>query len=270
MSASATEGVGENFDRGADVYDEVVAFNLAGARHLIAALPDGEYRDLLDVGCGTGFASFAFADRFGPQRMTGVDASSQMLAVLREKLVHRPDITATLHAADVAAMPVPAESFDAVISSMAFHWFPRKQRAVQAMADALKPGGVLAILTSGAGGEGEFRRILARLEPGVPTWVGAFETVQRDIPDMERYFAAAGLEPVDIWAERRIRRMTPAAYLERMRVVAGHIAPDGGDDRRQELEREVSEAVAAACDAEGRFAYTFVKLFALARKPLTR
>ncbi|MFP5450848.1 MAG: class I SAM-dependent methyltransferase [Thermoleophilia bacterium] len=267
MTDTATDGVGEGFSKTAADYDDAVRFNIAGAQRLIASIPAGEYRDVLDVGCGTGFSAVAMADRFGPLRLTGVDASEGMLEQFEAKLAGRPDIEATLHAADVLDMPVPDGAFDAVICSMAFHWFPFKGRAMAAMARALKPGGVIAILCSGSGGEGEFQHLLARLEPGVPGWVGAFDTLQRDIPDMEGYLAHAGLEPLDVWMERRIRRADPVAYMERMRVVAGHITAGAGEEEREDLERRVEEALAAAVDADGRFEYTFTKLFTIARRP---
>jgi ubiquinone/menaquinone biosynthesis C-methylase UbiE len=267
MTDTATEGVGEGFSQTAADYDEAVRHNISGARRLIASIPAGTYRDVLDVGCGTGFSAFTMADRFGPLRLTGVDASEGMLAQFRAKLADRPDIEATLHAADVLDMPVPEGAFDAVICSMAFHWFPFKGRAMAAMARTLKPGGVIAILCSGSGGEGEFRHLLSRLEPGVPGWVGAFESVQRDIPDMEGYLRDAGLVAEDVWMERRIRRADPAAYMERMRVVAGHITAGAGDEAREELERRVEDALAGAVDADGRFQYTFTKLFTIARRP---
>lgn len=267
MTDPGTENVGEGFSQTAVDYDEAVRHNIAGAQRLIAAIPDGEYRDVLDVGCGTGFSAEAMADRFGPLRLTGVDAAEGMLDLFRAKLAGRPDIEATLHAADVMSMPVPDGAFDAVICSMAFHWFPFKGAAMREMARTLRPGGVLAILCSGTGGEVEFQRLLSRLEPGVPTWVGAFESLQRDIPDMEGYLDGAGLEPVDIWMERRIRRTDPFAYMERMRVVAGHITAGGTDEDRESLERRVDEALQGAVDEQGRFRYTFAKLFTIARKP---
>jgi ubiquinone/menaquinone biosynthesis C-methylase UbiE len=267
MTDAATRDVGEGFSKTAGDYDDAVRFNIQGAQRLVASIPGGRYREVLDVGCGTGWAAEALADRFGPIRLTGIDASEGMLEQFRAKLAGRDDIEATLHAADVMAMPVADAAFDAVICSMAFHWFPFKGAAMAEMARTLRPGGVIAILCSGSGGEREFQHLLSRLEPGVPTWVGAFESLQRDIPDMEVYLAQAGLEPVDLWMERRIRRADPAAYMERMRVVAGHITADAAAGEREDLERRVEEALMAAAGADGRFEYTFTKLFAIARKP---
>lgn len=266
MSDTATTDVGDGFTRTAADYDDAVRFNIAGAARLVASIPDGRYGDVLDVGCGTGFSALATADRFGPLRLTGVDASQGMLDQFEAKLADRSDIDAALHCADVLDMPVPDAAFDLVVCSMTFHWFPMKAASMAAMARALRPGGVIAVLCSGTGGEGEFRHLLSRLEPGVPAWVGAFDAVQRDIPDMEDYLSHAGLEPVDVWMERRVRRVDPAAYMERMRVVAGHIAAGAAEDR-EVLERRVTEALEGACEPDGRFRYTFTKLFTVARRP---
>jgi hypothetical protein len=76
----------------------------------------------------------------------------------------------------------------------------------------------------------------------------------------------AGLELVGIWMETRVRHTTVEAYMERMRVVAGHMIGD-------QTEAEVADYV-AKIEAELRrrsgprgWRYEFAKLFAIARKP---
>jgi ubiquinone/menaquinone biosynthesis C-methylase UbiE len=266
MTDATTDEVARGFSETAGDYDEAVRFNIMGARRLVGSLPDRRYERVLDVGCGTGFASAEMVGRFAPTHITGVDPAGGMLEGFRAKLGGFAGTEIELHEADVESMPVPEAGYDAVISSMAFHWFPRKAEATRAMARALRPGGDLAVLCSGRGGEHAFRLILSRLEPPLPHWVGAFDTVQRDIPEMELYLQAAGLDPLDIWMERRIRRTSVEAYLERMRVVAGHLSADLPAARRAELERQVAEAVLAASGPRG-FEYEFCKLFALARRP---
>src|SRR5262245_11756866 len=80
------EDVGRSFDRSAEQYDELLARNRMGAERLVAAIPPGEYARILDVGCGTGFATEAMVARFGPLAVTGVDPSEGMLEVFRDKL----------------------------------------------------------------------------------------------------------------------------------------------------------------------------------------
>jgi len=68
---------------------------------------EGEGR-LLDVGCGTGFFASEMAER--GWNVTGVDTSEDMLRFARERCL---DVLRV----DGAALPFPADSFDAVIST---------------------------------------------------------------------------------------------------------------------------------------------------------
>jgi ubiquinone/menaquinone biosynthesis C-methylase UbiE len=265
----ASHGVTQNFTSTAKDYDTVVLHNIHGAERLVASLPPDEYRRVLDVGCGTGWATLAMVRRFPTvTHVTGVDPAEGMLEVFREKAAAIPGVELDLRAEDVMAMSVDPESYDAVISTMAMHWFADKPGAAKAMAAALAPGGVIGVLCSGAGGEVEFRHVLRSLDPpGPPQWDAAFDFVQRDVDDMERYLLGAGLEPIDIWMERRLRHATPEAYLDRMRVVASHVtAGTVSEEEAAALLERVRAALHAASGPRG-FAYTFTKLFAVARKP---
>lgn len=265
----ASQGVADNFTSTAKDYDAVVRHNIDGARRLVMSLPDGDYRRVLDVGCGTGWSALAMLDRFpSVERLTGVDPAEGMLAVFAEKVPSLTGVQVDLRAEEVTAMSVDAEGYDAVISSMAMHWFPDKAASAVAMARALCAGGVIGILQSGAGGENEFREVLRALDPPAPPeWDAAFDFVQRDVDEMERYLVDAGLDPIDIWMESRIRRTSPEAYLERMRVVASHITAGSLDeDGVAELMERVGAGTHAVSGPRG-FEYTFTKLFAVARKP---
>lgn len=266
MPDGATNPVSAGFSLNATDYDKAVRYNIEGAKRLVEALPGPAYGNVLDVGCGTGFATMAFVNRFGTTHITGVDAAEGMLEQFRAKLAGHPELDVTLHAADVLAMPVPQDHFDAVICSMAFHWFPRKAAAAVAMAGALRPGGDLAILCSGRGAEHEFRRILTEIDPPVPQWIGSFDLVQRDIDEMEVYLEDAGLEILDIWMERRIRRVPVEEYLTRMRVVASHLNAAYTAEQLADLDAKITAATVRAAGPRG-FEYTFTKLFAVARKP---
>jgi ubiquinone/menaquinone biosynthesis C-methylase UbiE len=265
----ASTGVADNFTNTAKDYDAVVRHNVQGANRLVTSLPDEDYRRVLDVGCGTGWSALAMLERFpGITHLTGVDPAQGMLDVFGAKLGELKGVQIDLRAEDVMAMSVEAGGYDAVISSMAMHWFPDKAGAAVAMGRAVAPGGVLGILCSGTGGEHEFRQVLRDLDPpGPPEWDAAFDFVQRDVSDMETYLVDAGLEPIDIWMERRRRYSTPEAYLERMRVVASHItAGNMTEDEVAELLVRVQAGINAVSGPRG-FEYTFTKLYAIARKP---
>jgi SAM-dependent methyltransferase len=263
--SAATTAAAASFELSAAVYDELLAHNLAGARRLAAALPDGAHADVLDVGCGTGFASVAMLERFPVRRLEAVDPAAAMIARLGEKLADRSDLDLRLHVADVHTMPVAPASFDAVVSSMAFHWFPAKERAMATMAAALRPGGALGLLTAGRGCEAELREIMAAM-PGLPdSWHAVFDLIHRDERDLEDLLEGAGLEVVDVWMERRRRRLPAQAYLDRIRATSWHVSQDMDPAEAEAHWERVSAAVHAAAGDRG-FEYTFAKTFGVARR----
>lgn len=267
---STTEGadVARTFDAGAEQYDALLRHNREGALRLVASLPQGDYRTLLDVGCGTGFVTEAMRERFpGLRRVIGVDPSEQMLARFHDKLAGLPGLEVELHQAGVGGMPVPDGSADAVLTGMAFHWFPDKPAAVAAMARALAPGGVLGILAAGRGTDEELRQIMLGLDPPPPAaWTEVYAHIHRDARELTGYMRDAGLEPVDVWEERRVRTTSPESYLARIQAVSAHLS-QGMDPARLEAEgSRLAGAVTAAAGPEG-FAYSFTKLYGIARRP---
>ncbi|HEY8313940.1 MAG TPA: methyltransferase domain-containing protein [Candidatus Baltobacteraceae bacterium] len=92
---------------------------------------------VIDVGCGTGIASAAFANNGFP--VTGVDSSAAMLAKARAALPQ-----AAWEVSPAERLPFPAERFDLAISAQAFHWFDRAA-ALEEILRVLKSRGIVAI-----------------------------------------------------------------------------------------------------------------------------
>jgi ubiquinone/menaquinone biosynthesis C-methylase UbiE len=265
--ASAGGAPRESFDRSAHVYDEHVAFNHAGAQRLIGALPDLQYRDVLDVACGTGFATMQLISRRGIDHVTGIDASAGMLDQFAAKLDAHPEVGRTLRVADVLAMGVPDRSIDLVVCTMALHWFDDRQAAISAMAATLRPGGVLGLLGPGPGHDAQFVELSRSADPPILPELADSIVSNEIYPDeMRGYLKSAGLEEVDLWVERRERRLPPDRYLDRMRAVGSHLwAHRSAADRDAQLDRARTALVQASAD--GRFTYDFTKLFLVARAP---
>jgi SAM-dependent methyltransferase len=100
-----------------------------------ASLGSGEGRLVLDVGCGTGAYTQWLA---GATRATVV--AVDLTPVLLE--VARGAVPANVHlaAADAARLPLPDETFDAVVGNAILHHLPL-ERAVPELLRVLKPGG---------------------------------------------------------------------------------------------------------------------------------
>lgn len=106
---------------------------------------------LLDVGAGTGSLVLAAAERWPGARIMGLDASTAMLSVARQRVSQRwPDGGAgrfEWFVADAAAMPLEDASVDVVVSSFALQLLPDRRAALGEVRRVLRPGGLFGVVT---------------------------------------------------------------------------------------------------------------------------
>ena len=258
----------DSFDRSARAYDELVARNREGCIRLINSLPEREFSRLLDVGCGTGFATLSAIERRGVREVIGVDPSTGMLEVMADRLQDSPGVTSDLRPREVMDMGVAPGWADLVLNTMALHWFTDRPGAIRAMAAALAPGGVLGILCPGEAHDRPTVDMLnATGDPMLGRLSASIVNNEVPVPDITGWITDAGLEPVDVWAETRHRVVTPQAIADRMEAVATHLWSDLPDDEQADVLQRMRAAFAAAADPDGLYRYRFVKTFAVAQAP---
>jgi ubiquinone/menaquinone biosynthesis C-methylase UbiE len=102
----------------------------------VASGRDASHLAVLDIGCGTGNQLIANREAWPPIRFVGLDRSFGMLRQARKKAA---DITWV--AADAAALPFAATSFDFVCCQFAFHHIDDKPGMLREALRALRPGG---------------------------------------------------------------------------------------------------------------------------------
>jgi demethylmenaquinone methyltransferase/2-methoxy-6-polyprenyl-1,4-benzoquinol methylase len=110
-----------------------------------AAVRDGER--VLDVATGTADVAIEFARSSRAGEIMGVDLSSRMLQVGREKLARqRLEGRIVLREGDALALPFPDACFDAVTIAFGLRNLPDYARGVAEMARVAKPGGRVVVL----------------------------------------------------------------------------------------------------------------------------
>jgi trans-aconitate methyltransferase len=228
------------------------------ARDLVADLAPRAGERILDVGCGDGELTAAIAA--SGARVVGVDSSAAMVEAARAR---------GLEAHAVAAEELAYESeFDAVFSNAALHWVRDQDRALAALARALRPGGRLV---AEMGGHGNIASISVALSAVME---------RHGLDDRERgtnYFptpAAYGrrLEQAGFAVEsiRLIPRPTPLpggmrAWLELFRRGVLDAVPPA--QREAVLEDTVRLLAPVLRDEQGNWVADYVRLRFRARRP---
>jgi ubiquinone/menaquinone biosynthesis C-methylase UbiE len=115
----------------------------AGMRLLVALAGAGATSRVLDVACGPGFLTLAFAGACASAR--GIDATPAFVERARRLASERGIENVSFELGDANALPEPDASWDVVACRAAFHHFPDPARVLAEMVRVAKPGGVLLV-----------------------------------------------------------------------------------------------------------------------------
>jgi ubiquinone/menaquinone biosynthesis C-methylase UbiE len=135
----------DNYSRLADIYESsIVPHYVPIATRIVesAGLQDG--KRVLDIGAGTGLASFLAAERVGPKgSVLGIDLSEGMLSVATAKSKGFRLNNIEFKKMDETSLDLPNNRFDAAISNCGLTPF-NLDLAFREVYRVLKPGGILA------------------------------------------------------------------------------------------------------------------------------
>ncbi len=147
---------------------------------IATALEGPRFRLLVDLGTGTG----RMLELFGPdiERGLGIDMSLDMLALARARLERAGLKHCSVRQGDIYELPVPKDSFDAVLVHQVLHFLDDGARAIAEAARTLRPQGRLLVVDFAPHDLEFLREEHAHLRLGFPA-----ETVSQ-------WMSAAGLD----------------------------------------------------------------------------
>lgn len=178
-----------------DVYERYKAYRDRPALDLMVQIPSGDYRDIWDLGCGTGEHAALLAARHPDARVHGLDSSPDMLAQARRRAA---GVEWILSGIESWAPETPP---DLVFTNAALQWLPDHEVLFPRLVGSLASGGVFACQMPMAF-ETEHHRILRETAEEGP-WAHLTRTARliRPTPSMDQYYAwlAPLCAEADLW-----------------------------------------------------------------------
>jgi SAM-dependent methyltransferase len=228
-----SDGLRAVFDEDAELYDRARPdYPDALFDDLFVLAGIGAGSRVVEIGCGTGQATVALAER--GCAVVAVELGANLAAVAARNLAGYPNAQVVVSAFE--DWPLPDAPFDAVVAFTAFHWVDQGV-GVDKVARALKPGGAFATVTTDhvAGGTAAFfvdvQDCYERWDPATPPGL-RLEPADRIAP-------AVAPDPGGRFGAAELRRYetdiaySTARYLDVIRTYSPTRALD--DERRSGL-----------------------------------
>jgi SAM-dependent methyltransferase len=251
------------FDEDAERYDRARPGYPAALFDDLAALAGvGPGCRVLEIGCGTGQATVALAER--GCEIVAVELGAELAAVARCNLASYP--AAQVVTATFEAWSLPPVPFDVVLAATSFHWIDPAVRVVKA-ADALRPGGTLATITTHhvAGGTipffADMQACYERWDPATPPGLRLLPA--EAIPeDGDEIITSGRFEPPVFRRHATDVPYTRAEYIDVLLTYSGHRALE------PPLQRGLLDCISGLIDGKygGRIVKRYLSELRLARR----
>jgi malonyl-CoA O-methyltransferase len=149
--------VQENFGKYAVSYDQYALVQKEMAQELLEIIKQTKhsFRNILEIGCGTGFLTELLARQYPKARIMATDIAPEMIVMARKKLAGFSNISYfTADGENLAELKDKVGSqlhFDLIVSNVVFQWFSDYAAAFAQFHSCLKEDGHLIFSTLGSG-----------------------------------------------------------------------------------------------------------------------
>ncbi|MEK7624008.1 MAG: class I SAM-dependent methyltransferase [Patescibacteria group bacterium] len=144
-----------------DFFCTILGLGKKYKKKVLAALQITSGMAVADIGCGTGVFLAIAKENYPDARFIGLDPDKEALRIAERRLKKSGHAVELMHAF-AESLPLPDQSVDICVSSLAFHHMPDdiKEKAIKEIHRVLKPGGTVVIADFGASHSTFFRKAL--------------------------------------------------------------------------------------------------------------
>ncbi len=144
-------------------FDELPLWSAPFGMLLLQNVPMSAGMKVLDIGTGTGFPLFEFAERLGKTcKCYGLDPWKNAIARAKKKIIDYDVSNVEIIEGSAEEIPFDAETFDLVISNLGINNFSDPEKVFAECYRVLKPGGKFCISTNIEGHWEEFYKIFLK------------------------------------------------------------------------------------------------------------
>jgi trans-aconitate 2-methyltransferase len=214
-------------------------------RDLLNAVPAGEARFAVDLGCGPGNSTEVLASCAPGAAITGIDSSPDMIKAARHRLPHVNFEVGTIQDWRPDTPP------DLILSNAALHWVPNHANLLPRLAGMLTEGGKLAIqLPDNLADVAQVLMLKVASQGAWAARLAGAQGARTPIGSIGFYYDL--LKPVcarvDIWRTDYVHPLAgPAAIVAFFRSTGllPFLGPLNADEREEFLARYLDEVVQA-------------------------
>lgn len=136
-----------SFSRCANTYDRYADIQKRAASELLGLINQGDFRNILEIGCGTGNYTLLLMGRFKKAKLEAIDLSERMLEVACEKF-KRGEVDFRVADAENTEL---GENYDLITSNACFQWLEDLRKALRKYKGSLSKEGIITFSIFGPG-----------------------------------------------------------------------------------------------------------------------
>ena len=145
-----------SFDNMAELYDETRIFDTycfnSALDYIVDRYPPRRFGSIFYPGIGTGRIAIPLAER--GYRVTGVDISEEMLALMKKRVMKaRQSLQISFQMANVLKLPFSTRAFDMAIAVHLFYFIQNWKKAIDEILRVVKGDGPVVLMHTGTGTE---------------------------------------------------------------------------------------------------------------------